>query len=409
MLLPEAETDDQVRSADPDVRRLAPQAGRRGRRLRPDRPRGPHGAAGRAGPARREPHRRDRPTRRRWPFTSPRTPSPRTWRPARRGCSWASGSNAPSATTIPFAQWKRDQFWGLAAFFAGVGRSRARTTGRPDPRGRRPPRAGDPGHDEGRQGGVPRRPRSRSGRRRTTGARAAGRLGHGTREPVLRPRGGQPRLGPVLRHRAGRAGRRHGRGEPAVPPRAARRAGRPVPVARLRPEVPDPRPDGDAGLRPDQRGRPVGAGPPDLFAAMPVRGLSPGQLFESLAQATGFARGPAAACRPRGRSRASQFLELFANRDEKPTEGADVDPPGPGADERPLDVRRDQPREQRRRWPPWPRRPSSTRPGGSRRCSWPRSTRRPRPEELALLVPYVERGGPAATRRRRWPTSSGRC
>ena len=43
---------------------------------------------------------------------------------------------------------------------------------------------------------------------------------------------------------------------------------------------------------------------------MPVRGLSPGQLFDSLAQATGADAGEARA----------RFLELFANRDERPTE-----------------------------------------------------------------------------------------
>jgi hypothetical protein len=57
-----------------------------------------------------------------------------------------------------------------------------------------------------------------------------------------------------------------------------------------------------------------GAGQPDssgaMFAAMPVRGLSPGQLFDSLAQATGSAS-------PGTRAR---FLELFSNRDERPVE-----------------------------------------------------------------------------------------
>jgi hypothetical protein len=47
-----------------------------------------------------------------------------------------------------------------------------------------------------------------------------------------------------------------------------------------------------------------------LFASMPVRGLSPGQLFDSLTRATGSEAGDA-----RGR-----FLELFANRDERPVE-----------------------------------------------------------------------------------------
>ncbi len=49
---------------------------------------------------------------------------------------------------------------------------------------------------------------------------------------------------------------------------------------------------------------------PTLFARMPVRGLSPGQLVDSLAQATGADLGEN---RPR-------FLELFAERDVPPTE-----------------------------------------------------------------------------------------
>ncbi|HEY2154776.1 MAG TPA: DUF1549 domain-containing protein, partial [Isosphaeraceae bacterium] len=49
---------------------------------------------------------------------------------------------------------------------------------------------------------------------------------------------------------------------------------------------------------------------PPLFARMPVRGLSPGQFIDSLAQATG-----SDANEIRGR-----FQELFADRDEKPTE-----------------------------------------------------------------------------------------
>jgi len=59
--------------------------------------------------------------------------------------------------------------------------------------------------------------------------------------------------------------------------------------------------------------------PPHLFAAMPLRSLSPDQLFDTLAQATGSrAGGGSAAMAGGGRG---QFLELFANRDEKPTEG----------------------------------------------------------------------------------------
>jgi Protein of unknown function (DUF1549)/Protein of unknown function (DUF1553) len=47
-----------------------------------------------------------------------------------------------------------------------------------------------------------------------------------------------------------------------------------------------------------------------LFASMPVRGLSPGQLFDSLTQATGAEAGDARA----------RFLELFSRREERPVE-----------------------------------------------------------------------------------------
>jgi hypothetical protein len=50
--------------------------------------------------------------------------------------------------------------------------------------------------------------------------------------------------------------------------------------------------------------------PPANFARMPVRGLSPGQFLDSLSQATGNDLGDARA----------RFLELFADRDETPTE-----------------------------------------------------------------------------------------
>ena len=59
--------------------------------------------------------------------------------------------------------------------------------------------------------------------------------------------------------------------------------------------------------------------PPYLFSAMPVRGLSASQLFSCLAQSTGFRDGPDAYAMNVGDAR-SRFLDLFANRDEKPTE-----------------------------------------------------------------------------------------
>jgi hypothetical protein len=50
--------------------------------------------------------------------------------------------------------------------------------------------------------------------------------------------------------------------------------------------------------------------PPPYFARMPVRGLSPSQFIDSLTQATGANLDDARA----------RFLELFADRDEPPTE-----------------------------------------------------------------------------------------
>ncbi len=59
--------------------------------------------------------------------------------------------------------------------------------------------------------------------------------------------------------------------------------------------------------------------PPYLFSAMPVRGLSAGQLFSSLALATGFRDGPDSYGMGDGGAR-GRFIDLFAARDEKPTE-----------------------------------------------------------------------------------------
>jgi hypothetical protein len=134
--------------------------------------------------------------------------------------------------------------------------------------------------------------------------------------------------------------------------------------------------------------------PANLFAAMPVRTLSPGQLYEALAQATGFGAGSGREGISPGRASRESFIELFTNRDERPTEGettilqalalmngalissvtsvegsetlaAVVDAPF-------LDTA-----------------------GRIEALFLAALTRRPRPDELGRLVPYVERGGPA--------------
>jgi hypothetical protein len=60
--------------------------------------------------------------------------------------------------------------------------------------------------------------------------------------------------------------------------------------------------------------------PANLFASMPVRTISSAQLFETLAQATGFRQGSGDMYAFEGSPKA-RFMELFTDRDEKPTEG----------------------------------------------------------------------------------------
>lgn len=132
--------------------------------------------------------------------------------------------------------------------------------------------------------------------------------------------------------------------------------------------------------------------PPQMFSAMAVRGLSPGQLFDSLAQATGFREGGDGDV-VMGDAR-GQFLERFADRDQRPTEaqtsilqsltlmngrivsGATSLEDGgtlPAVAEAPyLDTA-----------------------GRVEALFLAALTRRPRPDELTFLSSYVERGGPA--------------
>ena len=150
--------------------------------------------------------------------------------------------------------------------------------------------------------------------------------------------------------------------------------------------------------------------PPSLFAAMPVRRLSPGQLYESLAQATGFRDGLGQRHDVRrGESSREQFLELFANRDEKPTEGETSilqalalmnGPLMAGATS--LETRRDAGGRRRGALPRHAR---------ADRDALPRRADPPAPARGAGTAGAVRRAAAArpATRARPWPTSSGRC
>jgi hypothetical protein len=117
-----------------------------------------------------------------------------------------------------------------------------------------------------------------------------------------------------------------------------------------------------------------------MFASMPVRGLSPGQLFDSLTQATGAEPGDA-----RGR-----FLELFASREERPVEaettiiqaltimnGSYIDAATNPETSQVLGA--------------IVKAPFLDTPGRIETLYLATLTRRPRPDELAFLVRFVER------------------
>jgi hypothetical protein len=117
-----------------------------------------------------------------------------------------------------------------------------------------------------------------------------------------------------------------------------------------------------------------------MFASMPVRGLSPGQFFDSLSRATG-----AGAIDARAR-----FLELFASREERPTDaettiiqaltmmnGSYIDgATNPSTSEALGAI---------------VKAPFLDTPGRIETLYLATLTRRPRPAETALLVPFVER------------------
>jgi Protein of unknown function (DUF1549)/Protein of unknown function (DUF1553) len=117
-----------------------------------------------------------------------------------------------------------------------------------------------------------------------------------------------------------------------------------------------------------------------MFASMPVRGLSPGQLFDSLTQATGSEPGDARA----------RFLELFASREDRPVEaettiiqaltmmnGTYIDGATNPESSQVLGA--------------IVKAPFLDMPGRIETLYLATLTRRPRADELATLVPFVER------------------
>jgi len=117
-----------------------------------------------------------------------------------------------------------------------------------------------------------------------------------------------------------------------------------------------------------------------MFASMPVRGLSPRQLFDSLTQATGAEPGDARA----------RFLELFASREDRPVEaettiiqaltmmnGSYIDGATNPETSQVLGA--------------IVKAPFLDTPGRIATLYLATLTRRPRPDELTFLVPFVER------------------
>ena len=147
--------------------------------------------------------------------------------------------------------------------------------------------------------------------------------------------------------------------------------------------------------------------PANLFAAMPVRTLSSGQLFETLAQATGFREGSAGPYNYDGSSR-DRFVELFTNRDEKPTEGETSILQALALMNGPLIANVTTP-ESSVTLAAVAEAPFLDTPGRIETLYLAVLTRRPSPGEIEKLVTYVESGKTPEGARRRLPTFSGRC
>jgi hypothetical protein len=130
--------------------------------------------------------------------------------------------------------------------------------------------------------------------------------------------------------------------------------------------------------------------PANLFAAMPVRTLTPGQLFETLAQATGLHEESAGYFAFGGSSK-DQFIELFTNRDEKPTEGETSILQALSLMNGPLMANVTNPQNSDT-LAAVAEAPYLDTAGRIETLYLAALTRRPRPEELERFVAYVERG-----------------
>jgi hypothetical protein len=294
----------------------------------------------------------------------------------------------------PFDQWKREQFWGLAAFFAGVGR-----TGKDEGHGRIREVA------DRREIAIPNttqvvKASFLDAQKPRWGRRASGR--EVLADWVLAP--DNPYFARAAANRIW--ARFFGTG--IVDPVDDFRADNPPSHPELLDLLADQFRSHDYDLKfliraitaTHAYGMTSAVGrselaPPNLFAAMPVRTLSPGQLYETLAQATGFGAGGGDGMRYPGMVSRDQFLELFTNRDEKPTEGETtilqaLSLMNGGLMSSVTSV------ENSETLAAVADAPFLDTPGRLEALFLAALTRRLRPDELERLVPYVDRGGPTA-------------
>ncbi len=217
----------------------------------------------------------------------------------------------------PFARWKREEFWGLAVFFGGVTRQGGNQVVGQIRENESPREMVIPGTTKVVRAALPGESETRW-RRGASGrdvladwitapdnpyfARAAVNrvwarfFGVGLVEPVDDMGDENPSSHPALHDRLAREFRDHG-----------------YDLKYLIRAITASKPYGLTSAV----GRSELA-PPQMFAVMPLRSLSPGQLFDSLALSTGLATTAPGMI---GGDTGARFAELFANRDEKSTEG----------------------------------------------------------------------------------------
>ena len=179
LLLPEADTEDVGQAGRGQLRGVASEEGDRRGGLRSDRPRDPHRQAERS-QCRLAVMARARSVSR--GLLPAKESKPENLAAGVARVFLGIRLECAQCHNHPFASWKREQFWSLAAFFAEMPPEEPEDAviALPRPRCRPAQGADDPGDQEGRQGVAPRRFHAGMAAARRH-ARDSGRVGHRTR------------------------------------------------------------------------------------------------------------------------------------------------------------------------------------------------------------------------------------